>query len=409
MASHSLNHKLKSPHVHDQIGLGPFNLIHLYIAASYVEFYAEEIRRIRGGIYSTPLGNGQIINKPEPVGVCALITPWNFPSSMLTRKAAPALAAGCSIIAKPDSQTPFSAIALANLAIEAGIPDSVFNLVTCRSENTSNIGELLATHPLIAKLSFTGSTRVGRLLMSQASHTLKRLSMELGGHAPFLVLDDADVEEAAAGIVKSRFRNAGQTCICANRIIIHRSVYEKVVSCLLEIISKMKIGSGFQKDVSLGPMINSEARSKLLERLNHAIMHEGARVIYGGETVQPEESKGAFMQPTLVENVSNESSLLKEELFGPVAVLIPVESDEEAISIANSSDYGLASYIYTKDSGRALRIADRLESGMVGINEVVISMADAPFGGVKQSGFGREGGHQGLMEYLHTKYINLKY
>lgn len=357
----------------------------------------------------SPDGASRLITAYEPVGVAAVITPWNFPSSMLARKVAPALAAGCTVVIKPASECPLSSLALINLAIEAGIPKNAVQIVTSSvGSRTVEIGRILSTHSKIAKLSFTGSTKTGRLLMQQASSTLKRLSMELGGHAPFIVLPDADLTLAVDAIVRSRFRNCGQTCICANRILIHSDVFSTVKDMLLERVQALVPGDAFDEKTSLGPLIHENARSALMERLQIAKTKDHINFLCGGSPIQPNSLKGAFFQPTLITDVPATSNLMTEEIFGPVAVLIPFNDLEEATRLANSSDYGLAAYIFSKDLETAWKLADELEVGMVGINEVGISMVDAPFGGIKQSGFGREGAEQGILEYQQIKYLNVK-
>ncbi len=371
------------------------------VAASYFDYYAEEIKAVTSEKYQSK-NLSTIFNKYEPVGVCVMITPWNFPSSMIARKIAPAIAVGCSVIVKPDPQTPYSTIALANLSVQAGLPSNVLQVVPACAEITPIIGDLLSTHPSIKKLSFTGSTAIGKLLMERASGTVKRLSLELGGHAPFIVLGDAEIDQAVDGIVKSRFRNAGQTCICANRIYVHRTIYHAVLEKLITKIQSFSIGSGLSELTTMGPLINFKARDELLQRISDAVK-EGAKIAYGGNALHIKGLNGAFMQPTLIVDLPCSSNLLTQEIFGPVLVLCPFETDDEVLALANNSIYGLAGYIFAKDIDRAFLLAERLEVGMVGINETTISMADAPFGGIKQSGFGREGSKVGLFEYLQLK------
>lgn len=329
---------------------------------------------------------------------------------MLARKVAPALAAGCTAVLKPAPECPLSTLALINLALDAGIPEGVLQVITSSpGQRTVDAGRILATDPKIAKLSFTGSSRTGRLLMQQASSSLKRLSMELGGHAPLLVLKDADIPLAVDSIIKSRFRGSGQTCICANRIIIHEDVFELTKQMLLQRIKTELIpGDGFNDKATLGPLIHQQARAILMNRLEEAKSVDGINILCGGRPLQPEGLMGAFFEPTLITNVPLESKLMTEEIFGPVVILSCFSDIEEAIKIANNSEYGLAAYIFSKDLQAAWKLAEELEVGMVGINEVAISLVDAPFGGIKQSGFGREGGHHGILEYQNLKYLNVK-
>lgn len=343
----------------------------------------------------------------EPVGVCALITPWNFPLSMIARKAAPALAAGCTVIAKPDPRTPFCTVALANILYHTGVPEDAFQVVTASlGTRTEEVGNILMTHPGINKISFTGSTTVGKLIMKTASSTMKRLSMELGGHAPLIVCADADLDLAVEGIVFSRFFNAGQKCISANRLIIHEDAQNALLEKLIGRLKALKVGSGLE-GADIGPLISHEARDRLLQRISQAVQH-GAKILYGGKALEIEGFAGAFMQPTLMSALGIDSDLMRNEIFGPVAVVTSFASEEEALKLANNSDYGLAAYVYTGSWETGLRIANKLEAGMVGINETVISTTEAPFGGIKLSGYGREGGQQGLLEYMNLKYINIK-
>ncbi len=369
-------------------------------AASYVEWFSEEARRVYGDIVPSPWSDKGIMVKKEPIGVCAAITPWNFPAAMITRKVAPALAAGCTIVVKPAAQTPLSALALAELAARAGVPKGVFNVVTgCARE----IGTVLTQSPLVRKLSFTGSTQVGRLLAGQCAPTLKRMSLELGGNAPFIVFDDADLDAAVEGAIASKYRNSGQTCVCANRFLVQSSVYDKFVDKLVTAVSKLKVGNGMDNGVQQGPLIDAPALNKVEELVNEATK-AGAKVAIGGSR---HSLGGTYFQPTVLTEVSIDMRIANEEIFGPVAPLLRFETEADAIRIANSSEFGLAAYFFSRDLARVWRVADAIEAGMVGVNTGVISTAVAPFGGVKQSGMGREGSKYGIEEYLDTKYVCL--
>lgn len=366
--------------------------------AAFVEWFAEEARRVYGRNIPAIRTDSRIYVTREAVGVCAAITPWNFPNSMITRKVAPALAAGCTIILKPAAQTPLSALALAALAEQAGMPKGVFNILT--TTDSKNIGKILSTHTDIRKLSFTGSTEVGRTLMAQAAPTLKRLSMELGGNAPFIVFDDADLDAAVKGAIVSKFRNAGQTCVCTNRFYIQRGIYGAFAEKFADAIRKLKVGEAHEKDVTVGPLINKDAADKVQALVRDAV-GKGAKLVCGG---MPHRLGGLFYEPTLLLDATQTMDLAHSEIFGPVAALFPFDTEEEAVQLANDTEHGLASYFYTKDLGRAFRVAESLQYGMVGVNEGLISSEVAPFGGVKQSGFGREGALEGMDAYLETKF-----
>ena len=368
------------------------------ISAAYVEWFAEEARRIYGDVIPTIGNDRRLVVVKEPVGVCAAITPWNFPSSMITRKVAPALAAGCTVVIKPAEATPYSAFALAELAHRAGFPPGVLNVITGVARE---IGGEMTANPLVRKLSFTGSTEVGRLLMAQAAPTIKKISLELGGNAPFIVFDDADLDAAAEGAVISKYRNAGQTCVCTNRFFVHAKVHDAFAAKFAERIRKLKVGRGTDAGVTQGPLIDAAALAKVEDHIADA-MRLGAKVAAGGKR---HALGGTFYEPTLVTGVSPQMKIFREETFGPVAALIPFSSDEEAIELANRTEYGLASYFYARDIGRAWRVAEALEYGMVGINTGLITTEVAPFGGVKQSGIGREGSKYGIEEYVETKYV----
>lgn len=369
-------------------------------AAAYIEWFSEEGRRVYGDVIPSPWSDKAIVVKKEPVGVCAAITPWNFPAAMITRKVAPALAAGCTIVVKPASQTPLSALALAELAERAGVPAGVFNVIT---GGARAIGGVLTASPLVRKLSFTGSTEVGRVLAAQCAPTLKRMSLELGGNAPFIVFDDADLDAAVEGAIASKYRNSGQTCVCANRFLVQSGVYDKFADKLATAVGALRVGNGIESGVQQGPLIDEPALAKVEELVADAVAG-GAKVIAGGKR----HSLGrTFFEPTLMVGVTSSMRLANEEIFGPVAPLIRFDSEADAIRIANSSEFGLAAYFFSRDLARVWRVADAIEAGMVGVNTGIISTAVAPFGGVKQSGMGREGSRYGLEEYMATKYVCL--
>jgi succinate-semialdehyde dehydrogenase/glutarate-semialdehyde dehydrogenase len=363
--------------------------------ASFVKWFAEEARRIYGETIPAPSGDRRLMTLKQPVGVCAAITPWNFPNAMITRKCAPALAAGCTIVVKPSDLTPLSALALAVLAERVGIPAGVFNVVTGMP---AGIGEELTGNPTVRKLSFTGSTAVGRLLMRQSAEHIKRLSLELGGNAPFIVFDDADLEQAVSGIMLSKFRNAGQTCVCANRILVQDGIYERFAQRLVEEVGKLKVGDGLEAEVNIGPLINAAAVGKVARHIDEALS-QGARLLCGA--IPTGDSQ--FVQPTVLGEAHAGMLLANEETFGPVAPLMRFSTEEEALALANATPYGLAAYFFTQDLRRSWRFGEALEFGMVGLNTGLISMDVAPFGGVKQSGLGREGSKYGLDEFLEVK------
>lgn len=366
--------------------------------ASYLDWYAEEGKRAYGDVIPAATPSQHIVVVKEPVGVCAAITPWNFPSSMITRKVGAALAAGCPMIVKPASQTPYSALALAVLAQEAGVPDGIFSVITGRA---SEIGREMTSHPLVRKISFTGSTETGRVLMAQSADQIKKVSLELGGNAPFIVFEDADIDAAVEGAMSSKYRNMGQTCVCTNRFYIHDSVYEEFSKKLVCAVEKLKVGNGLEEGVTQGPLIDQAAVDKVKEHVADALEH-GGRVLTGGK--QP-DIEGPYYLPTVLANASSEMKLAKEETFGPVAPLFRFQDDEDVLKQANDTIYGLAAYFYSRDIGRVWRVAQQLEYGMVGINTGIISNSVAPFGGVKQSGLGREGSFYGLEDYLNVKYL----
>ena len=367
-------------------------------AASFIEWFAEEGKRVYGDVIPSPAGDRRIVVIKQSIGVCAAITPWNFPAAMITRKAGPALAAGCPIVVKPATATPYSALALAALAEEAGIPAGVFNVIT---GDSGSIGRELTSNPIVRKLSFTGSTEIGRVLYEQSAPTLKKLSLELGGNAPFIVFDDADLDAAVEGAIASKFRNAGQTCVCANRLYVHDKVYDAFAEKLVAAVNKIKVGPGTEAGVQQGPLIDRKAVEKVEEHIADAVSN-GARVLAGGK---PHTLGGTFFQPTVVADVTPAMKVAKEETFGPLAPLFRFHTDEEVVGYANDTEFGLASYFYSRDIGRIWRVAEQLEYGMVGINTGLISNEVAPFGGVKQSGLGREGSHYGIDDYVVIKYL----
>jgi succinate-semialdehyde dehydrogenase/glutarate-semialdehyde dehydrogenase len=368
--------------------------------AAFIEWFAEEGKRVYGDTIPHPQRDKRIVVLREPVGVCAAITPWNFPVAMITRKAGPALAAGCTMVVKPAEQTPFCALALAELGERAGLPKGVFNVVTGQP---APIGAELATDPRVRKLTFTGSTQVGRLLMSQCASTIKKISLELGGNAPFIVFDDADLDAAAEGTIASKFRNTGQTCVCANRIYVQDAVYEAFADRLSRKVAELKVGNGLEPDVTLGPLIDRAALAKVQEHIADALA-KGAKVVMGGK---PHGLGGTFFEPTVLAEVSPPMQLAREETFGPVAPLFRFKTEEEAVRLANDTEFGLAAYFYSRDLARVWRVCEALEYGMVGVNTGIVSTEVAPFGGVKQSGLGREGSKYGIEEYLEAKYVCL--
>ncbi|VCH18976.1 NADP-dependent succinate-semialdehyde dehydrogenase [Burkholderia pseudomallei] len=367
-------------------------------AASFLEWFAEEGKRVYGDTIPTPAADKRIVVTKEPVGVCAAITPWNFPAAMITRKVGPALAAGCPIVVKPAEATPFSALAMAVLAERAGVPAGVFSVVTGEPKA---IGGELTSNPIVRKLSFTGSTPVGRLLMAQCAATVKKVSLELGGNAPFIVFDDADLDAAVEGAIASKYRNSGQTCVCTNRFYVHEKVYDAFAEKLTAAVAKLKVGPGTEAGVVQGPLINGAAVRKVEAHIADAL-DKGARVTTGG---QHHPLGHGFFEPTVLTGVTPDMKVAKEETFGPLAPLFRFSTEEEAIRYANDTEFGLAAYFYSRDIGRVWRVAEALEYGMVGINAGIISNEVAPFGGVKQSGLGREGSHYGIDDYVVIKYM----
>lgn len=367
-------------------------------SAAYILWFAEEARRIYGDVIPSPWGDRRIIVTKEPTGVIAAITPWNFPSSMLARKIGPAIAAGCTAVVKPASQTPYSGLAWGALCEEVGIPAGVVNVVT---GSASEIGKELTTHPLVKKITFTGSTDVGKMLIEQSASTVKKVSMELGGNAPFLVFDDADLDRAVEGAVTAKYRNSGQTCVCTNRFFVQAGIYDRFVEKFAKASGTLKVGPGLDDGVQQGPLIDDKAVEKVEEFIADA-KAKGGKVVTGGNR---HELGGTFFQPTVISEATPEMNFMKDEIFGPVAPIFRFETEEEAVSMANDTEFGLACYFYTSDLGRAFRVMEGLKYGMVGVNEGLITTPEAPFGGVKESGIGREGGHQGIEDYLDTKYV----
>ena len=367
-------------------------------ASSFTEFFSEEAKRVLGEIVPTPKKSGRILVLKQPVGVVGAITPWNFPLAMITRKISPALAAGCTVVVKPAPETPLSALALAELAVRAGIPAGVLNVVTGDAEA---IGGELTSNPLVRMITFTGSTAVGKLLMRQSAATMKKLSLELGGNAPFIVFDDADLDAAVEGAIASKYRNSGQTCVSANRILVQDGIYDRFADALAAKVATLKVGPGIDKDVVQGPLINDAAIAKVEAHIKDAVAH-GAKVLTGGER----HALGrTFYAPTVLTGVTPSMQIAKEETFGPVAPLFRFRDETEAVTLANAVPYGLAAYFYTRSLSRAWRVAEALEYGMIGVNEGIISSELAPFGGVKESGQGREGSHHGIDEFVELKYV----
>ncbi len=368
--------------------------------ASFVEWFAEEAKRIYGDVIPQHQADKRILVLKQPIGVSAMITPWNFPNAMITRKAAPALAAGCTVVIKPAEQTPFSALAMAELAERAGIPKGVFNVIT---GDAPTIGKEMCANPTVRKVSFTGSTEVGRILMRQSADTIKKLSLELGGNAPFIVFDDADLDAAVEGAIASKYRNAGQTCVCANRIYVQDTVYDAFAAKLAEKVKEFKVGIGTEAGVIIGPLIDQQGMKKVEEHVADATA-KGAKVMLGGKA---HSRGGLFFEPTILTGVTQQMRVSNEETFGPVAPLYRFKTDDEAIAMANATEFGLAGYFYSRDIGRIFRAAEQLETGMVCVNSGILSTEVAPFGGVKQSGLGREGSKYGIEEYLEVKYLLL--
>ena len=371
--------------------------------ASFIEWFAEEAKRAYGDVIPGHGRDKRILVIKQPIGVVAAITPWNFPVAMITRKVAPALAAGCPVVVKPAEDTPLCALALAALAEEAGVPPGILNIITCSKDRAPEVGEELTTNPVIRKVSFTGSTPVGKLLMRQASGTVKKVSLELGGNAPFIVFDDADLDAAVAGLMASKYRNTGQTCVCANRIYVQSGVYDEFVEKLKKAVGKLVVGAGLKGETHQGPLINQEALDKVRRHISDAT-GKGAKVVLGG---QVHALGGTFFEPTILTDVTQDMLVASEETFGPVAPLFRFDTEEQAVAMANDSEFGLAAYFYSNDIRRIWHVAEALETGMIGINEGIISSEAAPFGGVKESGLGREGSRYGLDDFMELKYLCL--
>ncbi len=367
--------------------------------ASFIEWFAEEARRTYGDVIPSPVKEKRILTIKQPIGVVAAITPWNFPVSMITRKISPALAAGCTVVVKPPHETPLCALALAQLALEAGFPEGVINMVTTAS--SKEVGKVMTEHPVVRKVSFTGSTEVGKQLMAQSASTMKKVSFELGGNAPSIVFDDADVDVAVKATIASKYRNAGQTCVCTNRILVQENIYTQFMDKYRIANTALVVGEGTEKGIQIGPLITEKAVQKV-ERLLADAVSKGATITYGGKRIK---EGSLFYQPTIVENCNATMDMHEEEIFGPVSAIYTFKTEEEAIAMANNTSYGLAAYFFSQNINRIWRVAEALEYGMIGINEGIISHAEAPFGGVKESGIGREGSRYGIEEYLEVKYL----
>jgi succinate-semialdehyde dehydrogenase/glutarate-semialdehyde dehydrogenase len=373
----------------------------VHYANGFISWYAEEGKRVYGETIPASHPNKRILVRKEPVGVIAAITPWNFPAAMITRKVAPALAAGCTAVIKPANQTPLTALKMAELAHEAGIPAGVLNVITGRS---SEIGEVWLKDPRVTKITFTGSTEVGKTLMRGAAETVKKVSLELGGNAPFIVMDDANLAKAAEGLVQSKFRNAGQTCICTNRVFVQEGVADKFIKLFQTELEKLKVGNGLEEGTDIGPLIDQAAYNKVEGLVKDAVM-KGGKVTYSG--LKPAEDNGYFYAPTILIDINDDMECMKDEIFGPLAPISTFKTEEEVIERANNSCYGLAAYVYTENLSRSFRITEQLEYGIIGLNDALPSVVQAPFGGYKESGLGREGGHYGIEEFLEVKYISI--
>ncbi len=374
-------------------------------AASFIEWFAEEGKRLAGDVLQAPQIDKRIVVLKEAIGVCAAITPWNFPAAMITRKVAPALAVGCTMIIKPAEQTPLTALAMCELAMRAGIPPGVLNAVTCDLDHVAEVGEALTSNPTVRKLSFTGSTEIGRLLMAQSANTIKRLSLELGGNAPFIVFDDCDLEAAVQGAIQSKFRNAGQTCVCANRIYVQAGVYDTFAIELVERVAALKVGCGMHPANQIGPLINAAAVAKVEDHIADALT-KGARLLTGGKPIRIDNA-GYFFQPSVLADMTSEMRIAREETFGPVAPLFKFDDEEEVLAAANDTEFGLAAYVYSNNMQRVRRVMEGLECGIVGVNTGIFANEVGPFGGMKQSGLGREGSKYGIDEYVEIKYCCL--
>ena len=371
--------------------------------ASFIEWFAEEGKRVYGDVIPATAPDKRIITLKQPIGVVAAITPWNFPIAMITRKAGPALAAGCTVVVKPAEDTPLSALALAELGRRAGLPDGVLNIVTSARANAAEVGKVLTEDSRVRKVSFTGSTAVGKILMRQSSSTVKKVSLELGGNAPFIVFDDADLDAAIQGVMASKYRNSGQTCVCANRILVQSGVYEAFTEKLIEAVEALKVAPGTEEGASQGPLINTKALAKVESHVADALS-KGGTLLTGGK---PHARGGTFYEPTVIGDVTCEMLVAGEETFGPLAPLFRFDTEEEGIALANDTEFGLSAYFYSQNIHRIWRVAEAIETGMIGINEGIISTEVAPFGGIKESGLGREGSREGILEYVESKYLCL--
>jgi len=372
-------------------------------AASYLQWFAEEGRRVYGETIPPSAANKRLMVIKQPIGVVAAITPWNFPLAMMTRKVAPAMASGCTSIVKPAGQSPISALAFGKLLEMAGVPNGVVNIITGSS---GPISDEIFANPTVKKVSFTGSTEVGKMLVKKSAAQLKRLSLELGGHAPFIVFEDADIDAAASGAVASKFRNTGQTCVCANRIYVQRSIIEKFSALFVEKAKALKVGNSIDPSVQVGPLVSYDGLAKVEEHVNDAVS-KGARILCGGKRIEGDLSDGLFYEPTILGEVNSDMLITTDETFGPVAPIIAFDTEEEVIELANKTEYGLAAYFYTQNISRSVRVSEALQFGIIGMNDAVPTVAQAPFGGFKESGMGKEGGHQGISEYLEEKYISM--
>lgn len=379
----------------------------LQYAISFLDFYAEECKRVHGDILPSPANNRRLLSIKQPVGPAGLITPWNFPSAMITRKLAPALGAGCTSVIKPSEDTPYSALAICAIAQEAGVPPGVVNCVTVGREEVQDVGRAMCHSKHLRKISFTGSTNVGKWLMRESAHTVKKVSLELGGNAPFIVFDDADLDQAVTALMAAKFRNAGQACIASNRILVQAGVYEKFSQMVTEATKKLKVGDGFGHDTTIGPLINAQGLQKVVHQVEDSV-RLGARVLTGGKPVKHlNDQGGLFFEPTVLSGLTKEMLPYSYETFGPVLPLMKFTDDAEAIALANDTEFGLAAYFCTRDLGRAWYVAESLEAGIIGVNDGAVSLASTPFGGWKESGLGREGGYWGINEYLEDKYISM--
>jgi succinate-semialdehyde dehydrogenase/glutarate-semialdehyde dehydrogenase len=372
-------------------------------ANGFISWYSEEAKRVYGETIPSSHQNKRILVQKQPIGVVAAITPWNFPAAMITRKVGPALAAGCTVVVKPAGQTPLTALKLAELSERAGIPKGVINVVTGDSQA---IGNVFLKDERVRKITFTGSTEVGKFLMRESANTVKKVSLELGGHAPFIVMDDANIEKAVSGVINSKFRNAGQTCICTNRIYIHESIEKEFIDKLVSQVSNLKVGNGMNKETDIGPLIDRNATETVIQQIEDA-KSKGSKVEFGGKRLERES--GSFFEPTILSKVSDDMLCMLEETFGPLAPITSFKTEEEVVARANNTNFGLAAYVFTENLGRAIRISENLEYGIIGLNDGLPSVPQAPFGGFKESGLGREGGHHGIEEFLEVKYISIEF